>query len=83
MGPQDSATEDNGGVSEFIQVDDMYACLSPLTTSPEVHDSSSFMSSIVNFTDKAPMFSLKFSIFVVPDIYRAYIISLMKNPCQC
>ncbi|WMV48527.1 hypothetical protein MTR67_041923 [Solanum verrucosum] len=57
--------EDNGRVS---QVDDMYACLSPLTTSPEVYDSSSFMSSVVNFTDKAPMFSLKFSIFDAPGI---------------
>ncbi|KAH0634501.1 hypothetical protein KY284_037287 [Solanum tuberosum] len=60
--------EDNGGVSEFIQVDNMYACLSPLTTSPEVYNSSFFMSSAVNFTDKAPTFSLKFSIFIVPGI---------------
>lgn len=66
--PIQLSREDNGGVSEFIQVDDMYKCLSPLTTSPEVYDSSSFMSSSVNFTDKDPTFSLKFPIFVVPGI---------------
>ncbi|WMV48525.1 hypothetical protein MTR67_041921 [Solanum verrucosum] len=69
--PIQLSSVDNGGVSEFIQVDDMYTCLSPLTTSPEVYDSSSFMYSAVNFMDKAPTFSLKFSIFVVPGIGHA------------
>ncbi|KAG5632693.1 hypothetical protein H5410_004410 [Solanum commersonii] len=39
--PIQLSREDNGGVSEFIQVDDMYTCLSPLTTSPEHRSCSS------------------------------------------
>nr|GMD72274.1 putative late blight resistance protein homolog R1B-16 isoform X1 [Ipomoea batatas] len=42
--------------------------LSPLTESPDPIFPSSAMSFGVNFTDKAPMFWLRFSILVVPDV---------------
>ncbi|GLT69445.1 hypothetical protein SLA2020_415940 [Shorea laevis] len=43
-----------------------FTYLSPLTTSSEANDSSSAISSGVSFTDRAPMFWLKFSTLVVP-----------------
>lgn len=48
--------EDNGGVSEFLKVANMFPYLSPFTDSAWTMFSSSSISSGVSFTDKAPMF---------------------------
>ena len=58
--------EESGGVSESFQVETLGVYLSPFTESSEANDSSSAISSSVNFTDNAPTFWLKFSILVVP-----------------
>lgn len=58
--------EDSGGVSESLYVPMSLPYLPPLTALPDAMDSSSAMSSGVSFTDRAPIFWLKFSILVVP-----------------
>lgn len=58
--------EDSGGVSEFFQVLKSFWYRPPLTASAVAKDSSSAISSGVSFTDRAPIFWLKFSILVVP-----------------
>ena len=58
--------DDNGGVSESSQVLVFWGYRSPWTSPAVAYDSSSAISSGVSFTDSAPTFWLKFSIFVVP-----------------
>jgi hypothetical protein len=58
--------DDNGGVSESFQVGATSGYRSPKTSPAAAYDSSSAISSGVSFTDSAPTFWLKFSIFVVP-----------------
>ena len=58
--------DDNGGVSESSQVLVFWGYRSPWTSPAVAYDSSSAISSGVSFTDRAPTFWSKFSIFVVP-----------------
>jgi len=58
--------DDNGGVSESFQVGAISGYRSPKTSPAAAYDSSSAISSGVSFTESAPTFWLKFSIFVVP-----------------
>lgn len=66
--------DDNGGVSTYERANTWGSNLLPLKASSEAIDSSSAISAIESLTDKAPMFSSKFSNLEVPGM------GLMSSP---